>query len=114
MPIPHADRAHVPTDKITAYLLNVDHPVGGPKATWFLKLGYVIEEPTILADDFVAIVRGSDDFTETISRHGVKYIVRGELLSPNQQQVDVVTVWIVESHTSHARLVTAYPAGDSR
>jgi hypothetical protein len=40
MPIPHADDAVIPAEKLTAYLLNPLHPVGGLKAVWLLSLGY--------------------------------------------------------------------------
>ena len=34
MPFPDADRALVTEEKVRDYLLNPNHPVGGPKATW--------------------------------------------------------------------------------
>ncbi len=40
----------IPNDKIVFYLLNVDHPKGGPKARFFLSFGFDPTKPGIMAD----------------------------------------------------------------
>ena len=47
MPIPNAHRATIPPRKLSEYLLNPLHPVGGPKASWFVMLGYQTEVPEV-------------------------------------------------------------------
>ncbi|MEO2032054.1 MAG: DUF6883 domain-containing protein [Planctomycetaceae bacterium] len=43
MPFPDAEHAIVTGEKVRDYLLNPNHPVGGPKATWFASLGYTTD-----------------------------------------------------------------------
>lgn len=109
MTIPNAQSAFVPTDKLGDYLLNVAHPVGGPKARWLMSLGYHPDRPDQLAEDLMELVGTSSDHVDESTRFGVKYIVRGQLDSPSGTRVNVVTVWIVESDSADLRLVTVYP-----
>ncbi|MFM8932525.1 MAG: DUF6883 domain-containing protein [Gemmataceae bacterium] len=110
MPIPFSDKAKIPPGKIAEYLLNRHHPVGGPKAVWFLGLGYRAESPGDLAGDLVDLVQRSDGFTIHFDRFGVKYLVQGEINAPSGRRVNVVTIWIMETGSEVPRLVTAYPA----
>ena len=110
MPIPNADQAVVPIEKITEYLLNPLHPVGGPKARWLFALGYRIESPQELADGLLGIVRESEDFTAHAGVFGVKYAVRGTLITPSTRSARVLTVWMIENDSAFPRLVSAFPA----
>lgn len=110
MPIPNADQAVVPIEKITEYLLNPLHPVGGPKARWLFALGYRLESPEELADGLLGIVQKSDDFTVQSDVFGVKYGVRGSLIAPSARTARVLTVWMIENGTLFPRLVSAFPA----
>ena len=40
MKLPNAAHAIVPERKVTLYLLNPAHPIGGSKATFFLHFGF--------------------------------------------------------------------------
>ncbi len=111
MPFPHADRAVVPNEKTTEYLLNVDHPVGGPKARWFIHLGYDPADPDALIHDLLDVAQSCEDFHEQRTQHGVKYIAVGRIVSPKQIVADALTVWIIEDEAPTPLLVTAYPAG---
>ena len=110
MPIPNAESAFVPSDKLSDYLLNPDHPVGGTKAEWFFSRGYDPSRTEELRSDLLHIVHSSSDYVEKKTRFGVKYGVRGRLESPVGQPATVYTVWITETHSQRPRLVTAYPA----
>lgn len=109
MPIPNAQSAFIPPEKLTDYLLNVTHPVGGPKARWFISLGYRRDRPDQLGDDLLEIVRNSSDYLDEVTGFGVKYTVRGQLESPNGGRANVRSVWIAETGIPQPRLVTAYP-----
>ena len=109
MPIPNADLAYVPKEKLSEYLLDEHHPVGGSKAKWFRSLGYDIADPSVLEGDLLSQVKSSEDFEEKKSRFGTKYVVRGKITTPNGNQANVETVWIVESSDNRPRLVTAIP-----
>ena len=109
MPIPNADRAVVPIEKVTEYLLNPLHPVGGPKARWLYALGYRLESPEQLTNDLLTIVRQSDAFTVQANFFGVKYAVRGSLVTPSGRVARVLTIWMIKNDTSFPRLVSAFP-----
>src|SRR5688572_6818715 len=109
MPIPGAQSAFVPPEKLSDYLLNLNHPVGGAKARWFMSLGYHLDDPSQLEQALLQIVRESSDFVEEMTEFGVKYIVRGQLQSPRDRLVEVVTVWITETDQAIPRFVTAFP-----
>ena len=108
MPIPDAEQAVVAKEKVQDYLLNTDHPVGGPKAIWFTAIGYSPDKWQELADDLLNLVRTSDDFVAKPSPFGVKYEVRGEIGRPGYRPGRILSVWIVEGNAP-PRLVTAYP-----
>lgn len=109
MPIPNAESAFIPPEKLSAYLLNLAHPVGGPKARWFISLGYRPDNPEQLESDLLEIVRSSSDYVDEQTRFGVKYVVYGELRTPNGSRANVRTVWITEIDMPQPQLVTAYP-----
>ena len=109
MPIPLADTAYVPQEKLIEYLLNEHHPVGGAKAKWFLSLGYEPGSPSVLEQDLLKLVQTSDQHAAKTSPFGTKYVVVGSMSAPNGQEVNVITVWIVEPSDHRPRLVTAYP-----
>jgi hypothetical protein len=113
MPIPNADFAFVPQEKLTDHLLNEKHPVGGGKAKWFAGLGYQVQDINILEKDLLTLVRSSENHTIKSSSFGIKYAVSGKILTPKGFDVNVVTVWIVETPNFRPRLVTAYPGEKS-
>lgn len=108
MPIPDAESAFIPPEKLSNYLLNLTHPVGGPKARWLISLGYHPDNPDQLESDLLEIVRNSSDYVDETTRFGVKYVVFGQLQSPNGNLANVRTVWITETNVQQPRLVTAY------
>ncbi len=109
MPIPNAESAFIPPKKLTNFLLNLAHPIGGPKARWFISLGYHPEDPDQLETDLLEIVHNSSDYLDERTLFGVKYVVLGQLESPNGSLANVRTVWITEANVPQPRLVTAYP-----
>lgn len=108
MPFPNAQHAVATEEKICHYLLNLSHPVGGPKAIWFLSLGYTPGNWRLLAADLRRIALSCEDFVVKPSPYGVKYETRGEISVPPHHPGRVTAVWIAENDTL-PRLVTAYP-----
>jgi hypothetical protein len=109
MPIPNADKAYVPAEKLSDYLLDEQHPVGGSKAKFFRGVGYDAADPSVLERDLLKIVQHADAVSEKDSPFGTKYVVAGKMTAPNGTEVNVTTVWIVETPEDRPRLVTAYP-----
>ena len=109
MPIPDAESAYVPHEKLSDYLLNDQHPVGASKAKWFRSVGYDLANATVLEQDLLKVVKTSEDYVEKSSSFGTKYVVSSRISTPNGVDANVTTVWIVELVDKRPRLVTAYP-----
>lgn len=109
MKLPNAENAVVDDDKITAYLLNPEHPDNGGKARFFFDLGFRRENCRVLADALRRLAVTGSVARSVETRHGNKYIVDGRIISPLGGQRPVRTVWIVDRGLDSPRLVTAYP-----
>lgn len=109
MTVPNAVRAVLPAEKLSRYLLDVSHAVGGPKARFLRAHGFSESNAALLATGLRAIAAEGDG-TEHPSPFGTKYVVTGDLPTPRGILVRMTTVWIVEPGDDRPRFVTAYPA----
>lgn len=109
MQLPNHQKAVIPRDKLTGYLLSETHPVGKTKARFFIEHGYTAEQPSVLERDLLAMARTIEVQETTESQYGTKYSLRGTLQAPRSTLITVVTVWITEPGDDRPRLVTAYP-----
>lgn len=115
-PLPRADEAYGIEAKVTAYCLNLDHEVGGPKAQGFLRiLGIGLADADHLVAelrDGVRVARISDvrDNTPFGILCEVRVPVRG-LLERSDRIVAVTTSWELRDADDRPRLVTAYIDG---
>ena len=111
MPMPHADKLLVPLQKLYEYLLDVEHPVGGTKAEWFISQGYHSGNAESLADALIELAQRSETWIRRTTRFGVKYVVRGSVITPVGREVWLTTVWFIDNGSVIPRLITAYPSG---
>lgn len=99
-------------DKLTSYLLDVDHVEGGSKARWFVARGFPVSDPQVLA-----ITLAGHAFAnwpgETVDAppHGVKHKIVAPLACPNGTTPLVLSIWMVEPSEPGARFITARPYG---
>jgi RHS repeat-associated protein len=94
-------------DKLTRYLLNTEHPIGGSKAKWFKEaLGYTLENMDDLAKQIV-FDAGKAVQTE-VTKHGVLYNQTIKVTGANGKVIDVVFGWI-KNNDGVVRLVTGIP-----
>ncbi len=93
--------------KLNDYLLNPDHPVGGPKAKWFrLALGFTKDNADKLAQQ---IVFNPSTAVETgVTQFGTKFNQVISIVGENGKTIDVVFAWI-RNNDGIVRLVTAIP-----
>ncbi|WP_067678543.1 DUF6883 domain-containing protein [Nocardia miyunensis] len=93
--------------KLDAYLLNLDHPAGGPKAKWFQQaLGFTRANQSELASQ---IVFNPANATETaVTQFGTKYNQIIPITGANGKVIDVTFAWI-RNNDGVVRLVTAIP-----
>ena len=108
MRIPQADRAFIAIEKLTDYLLNVDHPDGGPKARVFAHAGFSGERP----EEFEKALREQhltrDARPGKHSLFGNKYEITAFLQGP-KGEVLVTSVWMTRHGETFPRLITVVP-----
>jgi len=110
MELPNKSRAQVPLEKVTDYLLSETHAVGKSKARYFRSYGFNHETARNLAQGLLEIAQKVQVNSSEKSPYGKKYIMDGELETPNGDMIQVRTIWIIENDTEIPRFVTAYPA----
>ena len=108
--MPAAQNAVIDRRKIVDYLLADDHPTGRTKAAFFRQFGFTRQDPEVLeaAIRVHACETGWVDDIE-LTEFGVKFVVEGELPSPDGRRPRVYAVWFVEWGARRPRLVTVYP-----
>lgn len=106
--IPGAGNAVVEEAKIVRYLLNAAHPKNGGKSAFFAALGFAIDRWEVLRDALRRhpIANPIADFQQ--SPHGIKYVVRCSIETPDGRNPCITSVWITDG-IGPPRLVTAYP-----
>ena len=109
MELPNRDKAWIPAPKLTDYLLNESHPVGGAKARFFRAHGFNDLNVSLLEQDLLEIAHtGTVDEVETI-KHGVKYAINGSPDTPSGRIVLVRTVWFIPHGATDPQFITTYP-----
>jgi hypothetical protein len=109
MKLPQVEQAIVPEAKVTRYLLNSAHPVGGAKAAFFLRFGFTRDEWRKLAD---ALRRhaGENEVVETEeTSYGKRYVVEGRIVAPDGTSLNVRSAWYIDVDGGPPRFVTAHP-----
>lgn len=99
----------IPGRKIGEYLLNSDHPDGGPKAEFFLAHGCDPEnvDPFLLCLFDHARVEHLAAATPT--EFGVKFVYEGPMTLPDGSTWRARSVWFRPTGDDRRLLVTAYP-----
>ena len=108
-PIPAFSQAQIDERKLVHYLLSLTHPVGQPKARFFLGLGFRSEAAFALREALLLHVQENPVGECEETQFGSKYIVTGPLRAPNGRVVEVCSVWFLENGEEAVRFVTAYP-----
>lgn len=109
MKIPNWKNLHISQEKLTGYLLSTTHPVGKYKANFLQALGFNEGNVNILKQGLIIIAQDNEVVDTITNIYGTKYVIDGNLQSPNNVEVVLRTVWIIEKHVNMPRFVTAYP-----
>lgn len=105
--LPNGADATVGRGKVEDYLLSRTHPTGRFKARFFRVVG--LDDPVRLREALTEVARTGTVRERIPTEHGTKYVVEGELETPEGNRVPIRTVWILEHGREAPRLVTAYP-----
>jgi hypothetical protein len=108
MKLPNGDRAVVSDEKLFQYLLNPNHPVGGPRAHLFENLfGMNLTTPDRLRSALLTAAREQEAIPARACAFGEKYEVRFQMTGKRKRHT-VLSVWTIHSGTKVPNLVTAY------
>ena len=108
MKIPNYERAVIAQEKLTDYLLNLDHKRGGTKARLLAQFGYTVDNWEQLAVDLRANLAAEVDAVKA-TLYGVRYEIRMILPTPAGQPLTVRTIWQIDDGTDFPRLITLHP-----
>lgn len=109
MKLPNSDKAIVPKEKLTDYLLSETHPVGSSKAKFFRGLGYKETNVEKLAKSLLNIVKTNDVKNVRQLAYGTNYLIEGDVETPSGKTVTITTVWFIKTSKIRPSFVTAYP-----
>lgn len=107
--MPGADLAYVEENKITGYLLSLEHPDGRSKAAFFTGLGFRAERWEELSEALLRHARECGLVEEERTPFGIQYAIEGPLITPGVRRPTVRSVWEQRGGERGPRLVTAYP-----
>jgi hypothetical protein len=107
--LPNRENAYIQPHKLVRYLLSETHSVGRSKAKLLRAVGFNEMNIAMLEQELLAIAQLQDVHSVITSPHGVKYVIEGAIVAPNQISVRLRTVWIIDNGETIPRFVTAHP-----
>jgi hypothetical protein len=90
-------------------LLNLEHPIGGGKAKFFMRFGFRRERWEELAAAMLRHARENPVTESSTDADGIAFVVEGGLTTPSGRQPRVRAVWLTETGGLAPRFITAYP-----
>jgi hypothetical protein len=92
----NVERAEIPEEKITGYLLSITHRDGRHKAAFFIAHGFAAEDWETLANALRRHAAENEVAKTEQTPFGTRYIVEGPLTTPDGRNPMVRVVWFVE------------------
>ena len=108
--IPNAASASIDDAKTKDYLLNLGNLQNRGKAGLFGAFSFTREGWRALASALLLHPLENEAVEAVPSIHGVKWVVRCSLRTPDGRNPCLTSVWIVDAGQSRPRFVTAYAA----
>ncbi len=109
MKLPNFDRATVPQEKITRYLLSPTHRVGKSKAAFFEAFGFKRHKWKELARALRRHVADHAVVETEDTPLGTQYVVEGILPAPDGTSLNVRSAWFIDKGKKEPRFITAHP-----
>ena len=107
--LPNAANATLDDTKITHYLLDLSHPVGGGKAKFFLSCGFSQATWVDLKRALLDHPQNNQISGQHPNAHGENYEIGCSLVTPDNTDPCIISVWIIQPSDPYPRFVTAYP-----
>lgn len=108
MELPNRHLAYVPEEKITHYLLNLDHPDGWGKAQEFRNRGYNESNVAVMIRDLIGVAQTQPVSEVVTTQYGIKYVIYGLIQPPFGGDLLILSVWQIDHGRSAPRLLSAY------
>lgn len=100
----------VAPEKITKYLLNLDHPKGAAKAKFFIGGGFSPDEPKALTEALKQHFRENEPTERERDRFGgERLVIDAPMEVPDGRRPMVRSVWGLDEGKMVPRLLTAHP-----
>ncbi len=100
----------VAPEKITKYLLDLDHRDGAAKAKFFIGGGFSPDDPEALAEALKRHFRQNKPTERSPDRFGgERLVIDAPMEGPDGRSPNVRSVWGIDEGETVARLITAYP-----
>src|ERR1017187_4134639 len=109
MKLPNAERAVVPSRKITHYLLSTTHRDGQHKAEFCRSFSFELEAWEDLAAALLNHARQHEVIEIVPPPFGRNFVIEGAPPAPDGRSPEVRVVWFIAKNAETATLVTAYP-----
>ena len=109
MDLPNRHLAFVPVEKITHYLLNVNHRRGWGKAQEFRKRGYNESNIDTMISDLIGVAQSQPVSEVEHTQFGTKYVIYGVIQPPIGGGLLILSVWQIDHGNNAPRLLSAYP-----
>ncbi len=106
MKLPFLDSIVIESNKLTDYLLNINHPDGGIKAKFLIEKKF---DKDSLRNILVKQANEEEVKKVKESGFGTKYILESTVMAPDKKLVLLRSVWIVYLDQKFIKLITAYP-----
>jgi hypothetical protein len=107
--LPNADTAFAEPAKLTHYLLDPDHPVGGDKAAFLIGFGFRREAWRALKAALLVHAQAGEVVSARQGRYGRHSTVEGPLATPDGRNAAIRTALVIAWAELRPRFVTAYP-----
>jgi hypothetical protein len=109
MRLPGLDEAYVEPAKLTDYLLNRNHPIGGDKAAFLYRFGFRASAAHVLRSALLAHAADARVVAIRTTPYGRHFTLEGVLKTPDGRNPIVRTAWMIGLDERRPRFLTAYP-----
>lgn len=109
MKLPFSDRLEISQTKVVQYLLSSTHRAGRGKAKFFSAVGFEDSSWEMLAQALKQHAKNNLVLQTEETPFGTRYVIEGPLLAPNGRELQIRTVWFIDTGGGPPRFVTAYP-----
>jgi Domain of unknown function (DUF6883) len=109
--LPYQKNSIIKREKLTRYLLNLTHPVGGAKAKFFRGIGFNGRNIEKFEQELYRIGKNGDVKSQKSSEDssGTNYMIIGALNAPDGNIYSIEVVWYIKTGTKNPSFITAYP-----